>query len=356
MCSIFALLSCNRSSNKSTEEKRQDSTVQHIEPKPLDTTVVDYTNTIPVTMGYIVSRDTVVVRQAMSEASKAMEKVGYGQSYEVIEQLGDWVAVWSRDRYPYKGLHQGEERLMIAKRKVFLPKSAIGKMSDLKLYKEDIPIVNLVQIGENESTYYEHGSILKEHLSFELVTEQVYMQKKKDAVTLIVRDTLVHRKKEGVLTLPTAQKNCIFKDSPPEAEESRAVYEYVGHIPSLAQYIVSGSYYESTDYTLVDMHTGEKTVLMVDFPCFSPDGKHIISLYTNPYEGCEDVELYRITGQKIERVASFSFVHWMAGAEAEDIFFARDNSLYLPVFYNQTFWTEEGQLSKPTQFMRIIIK
>ncbi|TDQ75185.1 hypothetical protein [Sphingobacterium yanglingense] len=352
---VSLTLSCQ---NKGKSEKLvgQESIIIDSVFVPLDTTVVDYTNDIPITKSFVVSRDSVIVRQAMSTRSKAMEKAGYGEAYEVIGEEGDWLAVWSRERYPYEGLHNGEQRVIIAKRKVFIPRSVIGKVSDLKLSKEDALIISFLQVGEKEPLYNERGLVLKDFLSLELITEQEFRQQKKGAVEMIVRDTLTHVKKEGVLVLPATIKNYVFKDSPIDAEENRAEFEYVGYNPSLQQYIVNGSYYESIDYTLVDMHTGEQTVSMVDFPHFSPDGRHIIALYTNPYEDCVDVELYRIVDRKITPVASFSFVHWMAGTETKDIFFTKDNSLYLPVFYNKTFWTEEGQLSTPKQFMRITIK
>lgn len=320
----------------------------------MDTAVVDYDSSIPVTRGYIISRDTVALRQAPSRLSKFMEKAGYGTSYEVIEELGDWLAVWSRERYPYSATEEGKKLTIIAARKIYIPKSAIGTAKDLKLFKEDVAVVSALATGDNDPSYYESVHRLKDYFSFELITKQEYLQKKKSRVDPVVYDTLSYPKKGGKLILPSAQKKNVFEDSPEDAEENYAAYAYRGHIPALQQFILEESAYESYEFTLIDMQTGERTVSMIDFPHVSPDGRHIIALYTNPYESSEDIELYRISGKKIERVVSLSFPHWMA--DSGEIFFARDGYLYLPVFYNVVFWTPEGNLSKPTQFMRIRIK
>lgn len=320
----------------------------------MDTTVVDYDNNIPVTRGYVIARDTVALRQAPSRLSKFMEKAGYGTPYEVIEDLGDWLAVWSKKRYPYSATDKGKKLMIIAARKIFIPKSAIGTAKDLKLFKEDIVVVSAVATGDNDPSYYESVHRLEDYLSFELITKQEYLQKKKSRVDPVVYDTLSYPKKGGKLVLPSAEKKNVFEDSPEDAEENYAAYAYRGHIPALQQFILEESAYESYEFTLIDMQTGERTASMIDFPHVSPDGRHIIALYANPYESSEDIELYRISGNKAERVVSLSFPHWMA--ESGEIFFARDGYLYLPVFYNAVFWTPEGQLSKPTQFLRIRIR
>jgi len=355
---IFLLLGgCNFSKGKSDSKGDAMHADSSSSTLKLDTTVVGYTNTLAVTQVYVIKRDTVVVRQAPSLSAKFMEKAGYGVSYEMVEDLGDWVAVWSKERYPYSEVYEGKEQLVIAKRKVYLPKSAIGKSEDLKLHDGDISIASFVQVGEGDPKYYESGHDLKDYLSFELVSKQEYLLKKKQRADLVVRDTLAHPKQGRKLILSTtSQKQVVFEDSPVNAEESRAEYEYIGHIPLLHQYIVQGSYYESADYTLVDMYSGERTISMIDFPYVSPDGRYILALYTNPYESSEDIELYRIVGEKIDRMISISFPHWMAGNDVDDMFFGRDGYLYFPVFYNMVYWTEQGELSKPKQFMRMKIK
>ncbi|MFZ4862474.1 hypothetical protein ACL9RF_09840 [Sphingobacterium sp. Mn56C] len=357
MLPMLLAVACNSGAKQQHSSAGIDSTRGSLfeEQKVLDTTVVTRDGNTPFTEKYVISRTEVALKQAPSMQAKTMEKAHYGDSFEVIEDLGEWLAVWSKERYPFAGEHDGKPRVVTASRKIFIPKAAVGGRSALKLYVEDAKIVTTVTPEGRKSRYEEQGFPLSEYLDITLITANDYRVKKAERYEALLLDTVDHPKVDGKLVLKTKAKELIFNDSPPEAEETRADYCYIGQIPALESYVVSGNYYESSDYKLIDKNTGKTQVELEDYPLLSPDGKHLLSFHADPYEMTEEVAIYSIQGAKISKVVSLSFKHWMGSVTRGDVFFSKDGAIYLPVAYNKIYWSEDGHIDSAKQFMKVTL-
>lgn len=130
-------------------------------------------------------------------------------------------------------------------------------------------------------------------------------------------------------------------------------FRYEGHVPSLHQYLIGGTYWESGDYRFVDQRTGAETAIFTDYPHLSPDGRYIISLYANPYETTADLELYTISGNTVKPLITASFAKWMPVSDPQEIFWNSDGWLYMPVNHTDAYWKEDGSLNDQFQYLRI---
>jgi len=63
-----------------------------------------------------------------------------------------------------------------------------------------------------------------------------------------------------------------------------AIYDYIGKVDLLNQYVIRGSYFEAGDYFFIDKDTGKKTSL-IGKPFLSPDGKYIVCLNMEEMDG-----------------------------------------------------------------------
>lgn len=214
----------------------------------------------------------------------------------------------------------------------------------------------LINSTENNSTtYYNEDMPLTKYLNFELIDQKLYLTKKKKAVSFLLADTLALKKINGTISLPCQKKTVKFVDKP-AAEEDIQLYYYIGQINILNSYLVFGTYWEEYDYKLIDKITGEVKLSFLDYPFISGDKKNIICIYANPYEATADLELYSIDKNKIKRIMSASFKNWMPAGEKNDTFWSNDGYLYLPVLHNKAYWSQDGDLNKNFQYLRIKIK
>jgi len=242
---------------------------------------------------------------------------------------------------------------------LFLSNCLVAQNDSIKATKKilvhsDLNII--ANLTENDSTtYYNEDVPLTKHLSLELIDQKLYKAKKKKAVSFLTADTLAHRKTKGIITLPCQKKTVKFIDKP-EAEEDIQLYFYIGQIKILNSYLVFGTYWEEYDYKLIDKITGEVKLSFIDYPFISGDKKNIICIYANPYEATADLEFYTIDKNKIKRIMSTSFKNWMIAGEKNDTFWSNDGYLYLAVLHNKAYWSQDGDLNKNFQYLRIKIK
>lgn len=208
---------------------------------------------------------------------------------------------------------------------------------------------------ENDSTtYYNEDVILTKYLKFELIDEKLYLAKKKKAISFLLADTLVFKKINGTISLPCQKKTVKFIDKP-DAEEDIQLYYYIGQIKILNSFLILGTYWEEYDYKLIDKITGEVKLSFLDYPLISGNQKNIICIYANPYGATADLELYSMDKNKIKLIMSASFKNWLPAGEKNDTFWSNDGYLYLPVLHNKAYWSQDGDLNKNFQYMRIKI-
>jgi hypothetical protein len=85
----------------------------------------------------------------------------------------------------------------------------------------------------------------------------------------------VKRTGDSLLFLLKNGKTAVLTNNTREESDQYAVFFYAGYIPSIHQYIAFGSYYESSDYVLVDADNGAITHVW-GIPVISPDNKYFI--------------------------------------------------------------------------------
>ena len=354
IASLFIFFSCNNN-EQPREKKVQDTIVEPaaavVEPSDEENegNQINYDETKVLREVFVLSRAGTEIKQQADKNAKTLGKYEYGAKLEVIEDTKDWLGV--RDRITREYSKNGNNIESTAWEKVYVLKNATGSINEVALVPADLNIISLLTVnGKTENI--ENGKELKRFLKIELVDKALFESKRNSAVNYLLADTNNVKKKNGVIELKCQAKIKRYTDKP-DAEEDRQVYKYEGQIGFLNQYLIGGSYYESSDYIFVDKSSGEQTQSFGDFPNISPDKKYILAIYANPYETTADLELYAITDRKIKSVMSASFKNWMPNIEPGDMFWSSDTYLYVAVNHAKSFWKQDGNLNDVGQYIRI---
>ncbi|WP_293916146.1 MULTISPECIES: SH3 domain-containing protein [unclassified Sphingobacterium] len=352
----FALLlvcaSACGNSQKTTNTTVQDTTVRDssvVAESDDEGIPIDFDSTKVLKTTTVTDRSGAELKQQANEQSKKLGRYTYGTRLEVIEENDKWYGV--RDRITRNHTKDGQEIETTRWEKVYVLKSKTGSMKEITLVPGDLDIISL-WVKNEKSEYFENGKQLKEYLKIELIDKSLFESKKQTAVNFLLADTTKIQKKNGVIELKTQNKTVRFTDKP-DAEEDMQIFKYEGQIEALNSYLISGSYYESMDYRLIDKTSGEEKQVFGEFPYISPDKKHIISIYANPYESTGDFELYTITDKRIKQVISVSFKNWMPAVDPGELFWSNDGYIYLTANHVNSFWMENGQLNNTYQYLRI---
>ncbi|MEO5911568.1 MAG: SH3 domain-containing protein [Pelobium sp.] len=340
------------------KEKKVNDTVTVATPILKETTSdepernsFDYDNTKVIRQVYVIVKEGIAIRETTSEQAKILGHADYGQKLEVIEELGDWIAV--RERIGRNYVKDNGTRVESSGwEKVYVAKNETGNLDEIQLTPSDLNIITSLNINE-KSAFFEKGKPLKAHLKLELVEQSVFENQKSKTIDFLLADTNAIIKKNGILTLPTVNKPVILKDNPTDNDDSQE-YNYLGQVPFLNQYLVEGSYYESLDFRFFDKTSGKETQAFGEYPYISANQKNIICIYGNAYESTSDLELYTIENQQIKLVMTASFSKWFPTAEKfNDIFWGSDGNLYLEVIHIQAMWGETSDEKPKKQYLRI---
>jgi hypothetical protein len=207
----------------------------------------------------------------------------------------------------------------------------------------------------NQKTeYFETDKKLTKYLTLELIDKSLFDNQKNSAVCFLLTDTIVKKKRNGILELKCKNKTVKYVDKP-DAEVDVQVFNYVGQIEFLNKYLISGAYWESGDYKFIDKTSGEETNTFVDYPYISPDKKSIICINTNHFNFTAYLEFYTISGNEIKQIMSASFKNWMPTLSNGKMFWSSDGYLYLTVNHVNSFWKTDGNLNDKCQHIRIKI-
>ena len=348
LLALLFLISCDKKN-----EKNPENTVTEI---PYEETItkgnpIDYDNTKVLETVYVISKEGIVGKSQADQTAESIATYKYGDRLEVIETTDKWLGI--RDRVSREIVAEGKTVQQWQWEKVYVLKYKTGSKDQIKITASDLYSVYNLQINEEVITL-ETEKKIKNYLTIELIDKDFFESKKSTEVSFLVADTTQIIKKNGILELPCQNKTVTYIDKP-DSEEDRQEYFYEGQIPFLNQYVLSASYYESFDYRFVDKTTS-KEIHFIDYPNISPDKKHIISIYTNPYETSADLELFTITDTQIKKILYISFNKWMPTVEPRDIFWSNDGYLYLSVNSVYTFWSADGNLNKKSQYIRIKVR
>lgn len=313
-----------------------------------DGIAINYDNTTVLKQVYVTDKAGAAARQLPSGAARKVKDYGFGEKLEVIEEQKEWYGIReSVFRQYYK---KGTKIESVKWEKIYVKKSQTGVFNKIVLKPNDLNIISyLLANGKDER--FEKGKALNKYLKLELIDKALFEKKRLLAVNYVSKEQMI-KKKKGVLSIPTAKKVVKFTDNDVD-NDGYQIFEYVGQVDFLNQHLISGSYYESGDYTMIDEEIGRITQTFIDYPHISPNKKHIIAVYTNPYEQTADLELYRIENKQIVPILNAEFKNWMPAVEPEDIFWAKDGYLYLAVTHSASFWKEDGDYNDKFQYIRI---
>jgi hypothetical protein len=197
---------------------------------------------------------------------------------------------------------------------------------------------------------------INRYLKIELIDKATYLSQKSTIVNFFQPDTLTFIKKNNVLEIKCENKIRKYVDVNIGDKVSTEIeeYYYIGRIDSLNKYVIRGSYWENSDYKLVDKTTGEAQKF-IGYPYVSPDKKYIISMYPNVHgSSYGDLEFYEISNKMSKLILTQRFSKWLPTYEEKMIFWSEDGYLYIPVNHSHSYLTLSG--SDNYQYIRIKIK
>lgn len=226
-------------------------------------------------------------------------------------------------------------------------------LNEIILVPADLNIISCLTINQ-ETEYFDTEVQLTEQLALELIDKPDFDSKKNSAVDFLLVDTVVNKKINGVIELKCQNKTGKYIDNPVDRDDVQ-IFQYIGQIESLNQYLVRCTYWEGLDYRFIDKTSGEESAVFNEYPYISPDKKNIICIYTNPYERTADLELYSVSDNKITKIIDVSFKNWMPTVNPGEMFWSSDGYLYLTVNHSNSFWTADGYLNDKCQYIRIKI-
>jgi hypothetical protein len=187
--------------------------------------------------------------------------------------------------------------------------------------------------------------------------------KQRDYITY---DTLLFRKKNGTLKLPTSEKwkpFVIFSDSLVDSDDDKErEFRYLGQFKEIGYYIVSGNFYEHSEDYLIDKNSASQTVIWND-PKISP-GREFIANLSMSYglEGEPNgVQIWRVIKDEnneadpitISKILEIDQQIWVP----DDFVWETKNTLILKVIPVAKFWDKTGNLNKnPSDFYYLRIK
>jgi len=312
---------------------------------------IDYDKTKILKSIYVVDRKGTEIKQQADKKSKTLGTYEYGTKLDVIEETEEWFGV--RDRITREFLRNGSKIESTGWEKVYVSKSQTGSINEITLVPSDLNIISSLTTNKKAENF-ETDKELNDFLKIELIDKRLFDSKRSSSINYLLADTTEIKKKKGIIELKCQAKVKKYIDKP-DAEESMQVFNYVGQFEFLNKYLIGGSYYEGLDYKFVDKSSGEETQTFGEYPNISADKKHIICIYTNPYETTADLELYSINNKQIKHIMSASFKNWMPTVEPGEMFWSNDGYLYLTVNHVNSFWKQDGNLNDTCQYIRIKI-
>ena len=309
---------------------------------------IDYDKNPTIKEVYVTTRDSIDLYEEADDKSTRLGKLPYAEKVEVVQELNSWYGIKQRTQRKYK--RDGEEIILWQWEKLFIKREQTGDISQIKLNYKDL------------ITTEDKKPLKKINIRF--VTKDEYLAQKANAVDFdFINTTNTIKKVKGKLRLPCQEcknKYITYIDSlAPEYDDNRIEHTYIGEIPFLNQYLISTTYYEGWDYTLIDKTTGKKFTLAA-YPYITPDRQYFMTLLDNVYEGVADFSLYSIEGtNKIKKVFSTTFTQWalvLDEKDREQVFMGSDGNLYAKVIYISVRWDQKGHYNPRGQYICISIK
>lgn len=127
--------------------------------------------------------------------------------------------------------------------------------------------------------------------------------------------TQVQRRGDTLLfALRNGKTSVLANDRNPAIDENYAIYYYAGYQKDLQQHLAFGSYYESSDYLLVNPANGKQTHLW-GIPYLSPDKQFVLCPSFDLEAGFNNngFELYSFENGNMKLLGETDLQHWGPG-------------------------------------------
>ena len=327
-------------------EKKDSVEETHSEGKRIGNPI-DY-NAPTIKEVYVTTRDSIELYEEADDKSTHLGKLPYAEKVEVVQEFKYWYGIKQRTQRKYK--RDGEEIILWQWEKLFIKREQTGDISQIKLNYKDL------------ITTEDKKPLKKINIRF--VTKDEYLAQKANAVDFdFINTTNTIKKVKGKLRLPCQEcknKYITYIDSlAPKYDDNRIEHTYIGEIPFLNQYLISTTYYEGWDYTLIDKTTGKKFTL-ADYPYITPNRQYFMTLLYDPWQNITEFSLYSIDEtNKIKQVFSITFTQWalvLDEKDREQVFMGSDGSLYAKVINVSVRWDQKGYYNPRGQYICISIK
>lgn len=222
---------------------------------------------------------------------------------------------------------------------------------------QEIPHIQLIKkhVLTEKELYadFEGEDRLSDYFVIELIDKDVFIKNKSTAVDMVFVDTLEVRKNKGILKLPCNKSEISFVDNLSE-EENHKEYTYIGQIQLLNVYLLSGIYWEDWNYFFVDKNIGRTVQTFINRPYLSADGKYIVSIDVDTFEGATFLDLYEVSDTRdIDVIAGMAVEKWVPVNTPENMYWGNDNCLYLTVIHNKDYWESDGNYQGLDQYIRL---
>ncbi|GAA3921745.1 hypothetical protein GO495_01510 [Chitinophaga oryziterrae] len=148
-------------------------------------------------------------------------------------------------------------------------------------------------------------------------TEEPAIESDSAELTLLRHDKNGHVKRLGdslIITLENGRHIVLASNAHPKHDDSYTEYTYTGYLPDIKQYGIFGTYYESTDFLLVDQTTGVTTHTW-GAPIISPDKKYFLCPSYDLEAGftANGFQLYSYVNGTITPVGEIELDNWGPG-------------------------------------------
>lgn len=195
-------------------------------------------------------------------------------------------------------------------------------------------------------------------------TADEFIKAKRSFVDKTLYDTTIFKKVNGEIKLPVDpnwKPFVTFKDTLLNTDDSEVrQYFYVGQFDKIGFYIVGGSFWEHSEFYLIDKRTGRQTVTWSS-PTISPTDKFIANLsMTYGLEGVPNgIQVWRIDRNPNNQVELISLSkHFELDQQIwapDDFVWETDNSIILKVAAVDKYMNETGQ-PNPSDFYYLRLK
>ena len=177
------------------------------------------------------------------------------------------------------------------------------------------------------------------YFTIEKVSKQEYLQALKQRYYFLTNDNLRIEKQDGVIELPCKNKIVRMEDTEQSENDGDAeIYDYLGEIPDLNQYVVRYTVYRAQETLFIDKQTGNQTKMEGE-PLLSPDRNYVIGTHS-------DVLGTFLMFYKVKQANSFNLKelitvtpqYWTIDCnEKEPIFFSKNNYLYISITFKENY-------------------